>query len=197
LVAWSVHGASPPPSPPSCFAPKLAIEVASQRQARRPGRAAIHIQATAPEIDPQSVLAGAQFVDAFSTVIDDTTLDAPLAAHRMVGRSPAWVTALMALRDLIVRPLGLKTSQDAAPGTERIGIFPVLTRSPERVVVGLDDRHLDFCAIVDVSPQGESRRVTLTTVVRTHNLLGRTYLAAILPFHRIVVRSMLRQVAKA
>jgi hypothetical protein len=28
-----------------------------------------------------------------------------------------------------------------------------------------------------------------------HNLLGRVYLAIILPFHRLIVRSMLRQVA--
>jgi hypothetical protein len=31
--------------------------------------------------------------------------------------------------------------------------------------------------------------------VLTHNMLGRVYLAVILPFHRLVVRSMLRQVA--
>jgi hypothetical protein len=31
--------------------------------------------------------------------------------------------------------------------------------------------------------------------VLTHNLLGRTYLAIIRPFHRLVVPAMLRQVA--
>jgi Protein of unknown function (DUF2867) len=31
--------------------------------------------------------------------------------------------------------------------------------------------------------------------VLTHNWLGRTYLAVILPFHRLVARSLLRQVA--
>jgi hypothetical protein len=40
------------------------------------------------------------------------------------------------------------------------------------------------------------QRVTATTLVRTHNWLGRTYLAIILPFHRLVVRAMLRQVAE-
>jgi hypothetical protein len=29
----------------------------------------------------------------------------------------------------------------------------------------------------------------------THNLLGRAHLATILPFHRLVVRALLRQVA--
>ena len=35
----------------------------------------------------------------------------------------------------------------------------------------------------------------MTTLVKTHNRLGRIYLAIILPFHRLVVRSMLAQVA--
>jgi hypothetical protein len=39
------------------------------------------------------------------------------------------------------------------------------------------------------------RRVTATTLVLTHNLLGRVYLAIILPFHRLIVPAMLRQVA--
>ena len=42
--------------------------------------------------------------------------------------------------------------------------------------------------------QGKGQNVTLTTLVLTHNLLGRIYLAVIMPFHRLVVRAMLRQV---
>jgi hypothetical protein len=49
--------------------------------------------------------------------------------------------------------------------------------------------------VVDVTPSGRGQRVTATTLVLTHNLLGRVYLAIILPFHRLIVRSMLRQVA--
>ena len=43
-------------------------------------------------------------------------------------------------------------------------------------------------------PMGAGQQVTATTLVKTHNWLGRTYLAIILPFHRLVVRAMLRQV---
>lgn len=49
--------------------------------------------------------------------------------------------------------------------------------------------------IVDVSGNAPSREVTATTLVMTHNLLGRVYLATIMPFHRIIVPAMLRQVA--
>jgi hypothetical protein len=49
--------------------------------------------------------------------------------------------------------------------------------------------------VVDIAASERGQRVTATTLVLTHNLLGRTYLAIILPFHRLVVRALLRQVA--
>jgi hypothetical protein len=57
------------------------------------------------------------------------------------------------------------------------------------------DSHLDFRAVVDVVAASDGRRVIATILVLTRNWLGRTYLAIILPFHRLVVRSMLAQVA--
>ena len=62
-------------------------------------------------------------------------------------------------------------------------------------MAGFDDHHLDFRVVVDVTTSGEGQQVTTTTLVRTHNRLGRAYLAIILPFHRLIVRTMLRQVA--
>lgn len=148
-----------------------------------------------PEIDANSMLAGAQFIDAFSVTVDGTGLDARTAAERMFSRSPRWVQALLALRDLIVKPFGLTTTKQARHlSGDRVGMFPVLSETPQRLVAGFDDSHLDFRAIVDVVTTGRSQRVTATTVVLTHNLFGRTYLTIIAPFHRMVVRSALRRV---
>jgi uncharacterized protein DUF2867 len=100
----------------------------------------------------------------------------------------------MALRDLFVAPFGLKTAATARRAlANRIGMFPVLSETPQRTVVGFNDSHLDFRVMVDVAGAGVDRRITATTVVLAHNLLGRIYLAIILPFHRLIVRSMLRQ----
>lgn len=149
-----------------------------------------------PNIDRAALLAGAQFADAFRIAVDGRALDARNAAQRMLGRSPRWIETLLSLRHALVKPFGLKTSGDgenAAKGL--IGIFPVLSETPDRLVAGFDDRHLDFRVVVDVVPSGEGQQVTATTLVRTHNWLGRGYLAIILPFHRLIVRTMLRQVA--
>ena len=42
---------------------------------------------------------------------------------------------------------------------------------------------------------GRSPRWVDATLVLTHDWLGRSYLAIILPFHRLLVRTLLRQVA--
>jgi hypothetical protein len=95
----------------------------------------------------------------------------------------------------MVTPFGLKTSPPKGTYPDSVGIFPVLSQSPSRLVAGFDDKHLDFRVVVDVSAAGPGQQVTATTLVLTHNRLGRVYLAVIMPFHRLIVRSMLRQVA--
>ena len=148
-----------------------------------------------PAIDRNAFLAGAQFADAFSITTDTTTLTAREAAERMLGRSPWWVEMLMKLRDAIVSPLGLKTAKTARHDEiEKVGFFPLLSETPQRLVLGFDDSHLDFRVVVDVAPADAGQRVTATTVVLMHNWIGRTYLTIIAPFHRMVVRSMLKQV---
>jgi hypothetical protein len=135
----------------------------------------------------------ADFTDAYSVHIADP-LDATEAARRMLGRRPWWVDGLLVLRNLAVTPFRLK--RGAPPGVERIGIFPVVSASSERVVMGFDDAHLDFRVVVEVAPEESGQRVTATTFVRTRNRLGRLYLAAVKPFHRTIVPAMLAQVGR-
>jgi hypothetical protein len=149
-----------------------------------------------PDVDPAPWLAGAQFIDAYRIEIGGGILDAREAATKMFARSPRWVEALLNLRNLIVAPLGLKTSGSGERATGgMIGMFPVVSETPERLVAGFNDSHLDFRVVVDAVPAGAIQQVTATTLVRTHNWLGRAYLAVIMPFHRPIVRSMLGQVA--
>jgi hypothetical protein len=157
------------------------------------------VQEVAPEVDAGPLLSGAQFADAFRIDVAGRALDARQAAQRMMGRSPRWVEALLRLRHLLVAPFGLKTSGDNEyPRRETIGLFPILTQAPDRLVAGFNDKHLDFRVVVDVAASGPNeafgQHVTATTLVKTHNALGRIYLAVIKPFHRLIVPAMLRQI---
>ena len=156
----------------------------------------MNVREVEPNVDAGALLAGAQYVDAFRIAVDGNALDARRAAEMMMAKGPRWIEALINLRNMIVAPFGLKPSGkgEPAPGG-MIGIFPVLSETPERLVAGFDDRHLDFRVVVDVAAAGAGQQVTATTLVLTHNLLGRTYLAIIMPFHRLIARTMLGQVA--
>ncbi|HZR74329.1 DUF2867 domain-containing protein [Bradyrhizobium sp.] len=149
-----------------------------------------------PDVDRDSLLAGAQFADAFRVTVSDARLDARAAAMRMFSESPRWVQALLDLRNRIVAPFGLKTSGEReATSRGMIGLFPVLSETPQRLVAGFNDHHLDFRVIVDVVPSGGAKDVTATTLVLTHNWFGRAYLTAIMPFHRMIAKTLLKQVS--
>jgi hypothetical protein len=92
-------------------------------------------------------------------------------------RPTGWIDALTGLRNLLMAPFGLKTSGETeVPRRETIGLFPILTESPERLVAGFNDKHLDFRLVVDVAARGtdsaSGQQVTATTLVKTHNMFA-------------------------
>ena len=154
------------------------------------------VHAITPPADARTWLPGAQFADAFTLTVSAPALDARGAAQRLFSTSPRWVRALLVVRDAIVAPLGITTSKTAGRvPVDRVGMFPVISDTPQRLVAGFNDSHLDFRVLVDVAPAPSGTRITSTTVVLTHNWVGRAYLTVITPFHRLVVRAMLKQAA--
>ncbi|MBR0972034.1 MULTISPECIES: DUF2867 domain-containing protein [Bradyrhizobium] len=155
------------------------------------------VREVTPDVDAGTLLAGAQFIDAFRVEIGAAAVNAREACTRMVLHGPRWIDALIRLRNILVTPFGLKTSGEGAPAPGGlIGLFPVLSETPERLVAGFDDSHLDFRLVVDVTGDAAAREVTSTTLVRTNNLLGRSYLTLIMPFHKLVVRSMMARIVE-
>ncbi|MGL4406354.1 MAG: DUF2867 domain-containing protein [Notoacmeibacter sp.] len=147
---------------------------------------------------PDTVLPGADFGDTFQIVVEGQNLDALAAAERAVHSAPSWINRLLQLRTIIVRPLGLKPGISpviADAGADNIGIFPILSQIADEVVLGMDDRHLDFRLVIKVVETGTCRQIiTASTVVKTHNALGRAYLALVKPFHKIIVPAMMAQI---
>lgn len=122
--------------------------------------------------------------------------DAEHAARTIMDSMPDWAGGLMAMRDKIVGPLGLKTgeSMKAAPNVDCVGFFPVIEKSPQRILLGEDDRHLNFRVAVDLQTDGTGQRVRLSTLVKRNNAMGTAYLAAIMPFHKLIAQAMLRSI---
>ena len=145
-----------------------------------------------------TILPGAQFGDAFQIIVDGQNLTALEAAKRAVYGAPSWINRLLQLRNVLVRPLGLSPGKDAAQsnaGPDNIGMFPILAQEANHVMLGMNDKHLDFRLLVDVVNEANGRQIiTASTVVKTHNALGRAYLAFVKPFHKVIVPAMLSRI---
>lgn len=99
---------------------------------------------------------------------------------------PGWILALMALRQVLVRAVGIPT----APRT----VFQVRAVEDEEALIAFDDAHLDFRCGVGVDAAAALVRVT--TVVRLKGWPGRLYFAFVQPLHPLILKAMMRKAAR-
>ena len=120
--------------------------------------------------------------------------------HGFLHHSPAGVSRLMALRNVLVKPLGLRTSPLGCPVSSLLSPdtsqlfaerFPVLDQyvnaanTVAEVVLGANDKHLVFRSCVRIEVVDEYHvKVMLGTRVHCKNPFGRFYMAAIDTVHR-------------
>jgi len=127
---------------------------------------------------------------------------------------PVQVSRMMALRNVLVRPLGLRTSPLGCPVSSLLapascllfrGRFPVRSQAVSddgrtaQVILGADDKHLVFrtCVAVRMLDDG-AVQFSLSDRVACTNLFGRFYMAAIAAAHRrFVVPAMLSHAVDA
>ena len=135
-------------------------------------------------------------------------MDALQTYLHVVARTPGWMNALMAMRNQVVRLIGLKHLGNLSTAIhpisrkpastykvgDRVGIFSLKHLQRDEVILFDDDKHLVvelslFKHTVDRKPV-----VSLSTVVHNHNRLGRFYMAIVGPVHSFIVPRMLAQV---
>jgi hypothetical protein len=119
---------------------------------------------------------------------------------------PSSFKALLNLREVLVKPFGLKT----APQTNKksryenlysfngevgasVAIFEVLDKNERELLTGQNDSHLDFKLSFVSYQSDEGVRMELITTVKLNNVIGRTYFRLIKPFHRFYIRRILQR----
>lgn len=164
--------------------------------------------ATRSDVPPRSAInamvRGAYFHDCYAIAVPDSTRTALDYFLTALGNTPPWINSLMALRNKFVRLVGLKDlgglgqlnsekpASTYAPG-DRVGIFTLISNSPDEALLGDRDKHLDVVLSVCSSPLGSDglRSISVTTVVHVHNLLGRIYMLPVTPLHKIIAPAVL------
>ena len=139
------------------------------------------------ELPPHSLLHGyvqqGDFLDCY-TCATDLPVDA--AAARAMA-FPVWASWLLRLRNGLMAPFGLTA---AIPDGDKIGPFPIDQRNDHEIILGFDDSHLNF----RISILTTGTEAYCATWVHRNNRLGHLYLAAIMPFHILIVRNAVGQI---
>ena len=144
------------------------------------------------------------YSDCFVRRIQAARFADPLAAYlKMTRAAPTWVIRLLAVRDSLVRWLGMTPtrgfrSRAAPPATVAAGddldFFRVRSSDEDKLLLTLADRHFEVTIEVLLISQPQSQSVYVSSTVNPHTVVGKGYLRLIAPFHRAVVRSMLNRI---
>ncbi|MBK6265115.1 DUF2867 domain-containing protein [Marivirga sp. S37H4] len=151
-------------------------------------------EATPNEYLERRLLDQIDFFDTFSTTNQENNLKE--IAHLIFNNPPNWIKWLFNLRNKIVKLFGLKTEMPA-DYNERfsvggyIGSFRIFSIADHEIVLGADDSHLNFKAIV-VNTNAPLYNIQVITLVQYNNLMGKIYMSVIKPFHRVVVKRMVK-----
>jgi hypothetical protein len=173
----------------------------------------IRIDARTSIPEPARLAAGhlqrRDYVDSYSLPLPSfaPTLDALVV--QLLTDLPGWVVRMLRLRNRVVGVFGLQTGGPEGqlghselplrPGG-RVAFFPVVARDTDdehdEVLLAEDDKHLAFCVsgLCARDATGDLR-FAFTTVVEFHNRFGRLYFLPVKPFHRLMMRALLRRLA--
>ena len=141
------------------------------------------------------------YIDAFC--IDIVTAESVDKITTKAFHVPGWVAFLMKTRNTMVRAFGLKTGEeglaeekDFYPVGGRAIYFTVIGRNDNEIIMAENDKHLNFRASVFMNKQGDDASVYITTLVHYNNVWGKVYFFFVKPFHKIIIRSLLKKLVK-
>jgi len=139
------------------------------------------------------------YMDSFAVEIENIDRDSvDYLATLMFTSMPNWINRLMRLRNLIVKPFGINTEKGSIQRFDKsisystgdkLAIFLVYNRTDEELIMGDDDKHLNYR--VSVFADESDHSVYLTTVVHFCNGWGRFYFSIVRPFHTMIVKACL------
>ena len=151
------------------------------------------------------------YVDCFSAMVNDPNdrLNPMTVCRALVNSAPQFVETLMGLRNKIVKVVGLKTGEDqpstraealeqftGKPG-EYLGLFKIYEHTDTEIILGEDDKHLDFRLSLLLTPSDSgSKKLSMTTVVTYNNWMGPTYFTVVKPFHKVTAKAMLKGIVR-
>ena len=121
------------------------------------------------------------------------------AWNLQVARPLPLMALAFRIRDAISARFGVKRiggfsgqRADRVAAGDRLDFFLVERVTPQVLTLTERDRHLDVMTCITTT----SGQLAITSSVITHNLFGRAYMLPVGPAHKVIVRAMLRRLAR-
>lgn len=143
------------------------------------------------------------YLDSYAAILNTSDIAIERVGKAFFSASPAWVDKLLELRNRMVSLIGLKVPGAGAKEEvlrnfkcevgESVALFHVLAKTENEVIFGEDDKHLNFRVSLFLDRQ--NNLLTVSTLVKIHNNLGRLYMFAIKPFHKIIVPTITKGIS--
>ncbi len=139
----------------------------------------------------------AHYEDTFTVSLQKKELAIEDIYLRVFLYSPKWITHLLHVRNKIVNVFGITTSigemkKENVKAGKKTGIFKIYAIYKNELIAGEDENHLNF----RVSVLKDGDKLTISTLVKINNWLGKIYFFIVKPFHKIVVVSMIKNAVK-
>jgi hypothetical protein len=151
-------------------------------------------------------LKAVHFCDAFQAPVTNPELSPHDTCRAVFACAPAWIDMLLKIRGMFASVLGLRHGGEAGfqvtPDAryevgQRVGRFLIRSIERDELIVGENDKHLDFRISIYRSSLNGVEAVTVSTAVEIHNIIGRIYMLVVEPFHRYIARTMLQRAVNA
>lgn len=154
-------------------------------------------EATPQEYKNGNFLSRVDFNDTFSVTNHEINLHE--ISILVFNNPPKWVKALFNVRNKLVKLAGLKTEMPHDYNTNfvvggYVGFFKIYAIADHELVLGADDAHLNFRAII-LKTDESAYNIKVITLVHYNNSFGRFYMNVIKPFHRVVVKRLVKNAA--
>jgi hypothetical protein len=148
----------------------------------------------------------ADFRDAYRAPLSRSDLSVVDVFFVIFAHRPGWMNLLLITRNKIAGLAGLEVPtkleiirmerRDCYLVGEKIGPWLIFFLSSDELVVGRDNKHLDFRLSIK-KIHDDSPGVVVSTLCMVHNRFGQYYLSAITPFHKVGLRSLMENAIDA
>ena len=142
------------------------------------------------------------YTDSFSLSLKRSDIESWELLAAFFQSAPKWVDTLFRLRNRLVSVFGLKadmanTTQLNPPFSigQQLGVFRVYEIEEDEVVLGENDKHLDFRTSLFIE-RGVDNQLVISTIVKVNNVLGAIYFFVVNRVHQIIVPIMLNRMVK-